>query len=138
MFRTFGLKFTHDIYFSLFLLALPLRAASCTVNYVWLASTRVAPPPSDRIKIRDKPTINKARTHNSFGIKTHLAVYRKLNLSLRRRGGWESQRSSRLRNLKARVMSLRSTIGTNARHALLSLHEDSSGIDIAVNPEGTF
>jgi hypothetical protein len=53
-----------------------------TVNYVCDDRFNVVTSPR-RIKIRDKPTINKARTHNSSGIKTRLPVYRKLNLALR-------------------------------------------------------
>ena len=54
-----------------------------TVNYIYAAIGLTWLLPSCRIKISDKPIINKARTHNSSRIKTRLPVYRKLNLSLR-------------------------------------------------------
>lgn len=86
-------KVTHDYFFGTLDKDKNLRIDECfyfshrsfkySVNYVCMAIGLTWLLPPRRIKIRDKLTINKARTHNSSGIKTRLLVYRKLNLSLR-------------------------------------------------------
>lgn len=87
-------KFPHARQRSSYLFHRIFRIFSCTVNYVCDGEFNAVTSSPRRIKIRDKPTINKARTHNSSGIKTHLPVYRKLNLPLRTRANGSCNRSS--------------------------------------------
>lgn len=94
MFRMFDDKiYTCEATFFL-LFPSDFRIFSCTVNYICDGEFNAVTSSPRRIKIRDKPTINKARTHNSSGIKTHLPVYRKLNLPLRTWANGSCNRSS--------------------------------------------
>lgn len=94
MFRMFNDKiYTCEATFFL-LFPSDFRIFSCTVNYVCDGEFNAVTSSPRRIKICDKPTINKARTHNSSGIKTHLPVYRKLNLPLRTWANGSCNRSS--------------------------------------------